>query len=869
MAWEDLNGLDREEEYRKAHQTGSRSLYFAQCSDENETWLPLLEKAYAKAHGDYASIDGGFTGEAIEDLTGGVTTEIYSTDILDRDAFWAKELMQVGKQFLFGCATGFYSNWLDTSNGPRERDGISEGHAYSIMDAREINGHRLLKLRNPWGRKEWTGRWSDGSSEWTPEWMQLLDHKFGNDGIFWISYDDLLKKYQHFDRTRIFGPEWNVTQCWTNVDVAWAAQYHSTKFSLTLTERARVVIVLAQLDDAYIGGLDGGYGYDLHFRLESSVKEDENDYIVRSNGNYAMARSVSTDVELEAGTYFVLMKITATRKADQDHLEDVLPFYAATRREKLIQMGLSYDLAHAKGLIVESKQERQERKAQQRSQRAKLREKRKEKARKEALKQWGRNRDRHIRDKQRVRKKQRAEASRRLQGIHATGSLERDGDFENRSSTNYAPRRTITLSTTQTHHANGHEEPHRPISESHMLRDPPLPLRSRDALMEDDEVATTRARVQVAHIQWFDGDRVTIERESGPTYVTAPQSPGFDREDGSQRHSAVVAPNNVIQGSVAAKATQIQTTNPSDSSADQSQGSRGESEDPMPSLNASDGGETDDGSLKRTARVNGIDMTVELKPLFRSPAHSQPGRIHPEPLPWNQEFGDKLDDFRQFREPRHADSLDTTAAVQGLGIPSISDDYKEMPNNLNRSTLQGDGEVSDVDSFPSFDWDGRLDMSSEEASSDSEASPKGESFFRGFVHRRHHRRSSGREGGDRHVPLPMHSSPSPGTPIPLFVDHVNGPEEPWNAVCVVGMRVYSTLPDDGVTLKVVRPKLTSEEDDIEDNYNNIGDLGFGGEQAWGEEDLKESLITLDPDDMARGAMATTPKDTSQRVKGHN
>jgi len=133
VVWDDINRADSAEEYRKAHQTGSRALYFAQCSDENETWLPLLEKAYAKAHGDFASIDGGFTGEAIEDLTGGVTTEIYSTDILDRDDFWKNELMQVGKTFLFGCATGFYSDWLDTTGQPREREGISEGHAYSIM----------------------------------------------------------------------------------------------------------------------------------------------------------------------------------------------------------------------------------------------------------------------------------------------------------------------------------------------------------------------------------------------------------------------------------------------------------------------------------------------------------------------------------------------------------------------------------------------------------------------------------------------------------------------------------------------------------------------------------------------------------------
>jgi hypothetical protein len=90
-----------------------------------------------------------FNREAIEDLTGGVTSEILSTNILDKDKFWKEELMNVNKQFLFGCATGIFSNWLDPKyrGPPRERKGISEGHSYSIMEAKEINGVRLLRLR--------------------------------------------------------------------------------------------------------------------------------------------------------------------------------------------------------------------------------------------------------------------------------------------------------------------------------------------------------------------------------------------------------------------------------------------------------------------------------------------------------------------------------------------------------------------------------------------------------------------------------------------------------------------------------------------------------------------------------------------------
>ena len=53
-----------------------------------------------------------------------------------------------------------------------------KGHAYSITaikDAKLGSGLaaffkcekvKLVRLRNPWGQKEWTGAWSDGSEEW-------------------------------------------------------------------------------------------------------------------------------------------------------------------------------------------------------------------------------------------------------------------------------------------------------------------------------------------------------------------------------------------------------------------------------------------------------------------------------------------------------------------------------------------------------------------------------------------------------------------------------------------------------------------------------------------------------------------------------
>ena len=343
--------------------------------------------------------------EAIEDLTGGVTTELFTTDILNKDKFWADEIMKVNEEFLFSCSTGFFDRWQGSDLGsiPDARENIFRMHAYSIMEAREVKGHRLLKVRNPWGAGEWRGAWSDGSEQWTPEWMELLNHRFGNDGQFWISYTDLLREYSSFDRTRLFGSDWQITQQWTTVDVPWSADYNKTKFSVTLTERSPVVIVLSQLDDRYYRGLEGQYWFELHFRL---VKDGEQDYIVRSHGNYSMSRSVSTDLELDPGTYSVLMRITARRYQDDDTPEDIIRKNVKLRQNKLIQTGLAYDLAHAKGEIRESETEKQER--QERELKTKAAEKKKQYAlrREEKLKDWQRGKREKAREKRHAKKRE-------------------------------------------------------------------------------------------------------------------------------------------------------------------------------------------------------------------------------------------------------------------------------------------------------------------------------------------------------------------------------------------------------------------------------------------------------------------------------
>ncbi|KAF9461075.1 cysteine proteinase [Collybia nuda] len=294
--------------YNKTARRGGKSLLFARSGTENETWVPLIEKAYAKLHGDYYALSGGFSHEAIEDMTGGIAGLIRTQDILDIDQFWNEELLNANQGRLFGCS--FENMQTDRLEFPFPQivKGLFGSHDYSVLRAVEFKGKRFVVVRNPWGESEWTGPWSDGSKEWTKETLEalsVLGHEFGDDGQFVMEYRDFLASWGHVHRTLLFDSSWVMSSHWLRVPVRpfpSNLEYGDVSFTINIPKVTRTVIVLSRLDDRYFRDLAGSSDWSFNFIL---YKKGDPEEIMESQKLYFGLRSVNIELELDAGDYVV------------------------------------------------------------------------------------------------------------------------------------------------------------------------------------------------------------------------------------------------------------------------------------------------------------------------------------------------------------------------------------------------------------------------------------------------------------------------------------------------------------------------------------------------------------------------------------
>ena len=263
---------ERERERVNAHYKCSFQLYHCTSSSPLPHPRQILEKAYAKLHGSYEAIEGGFVHGGLIDLCGGAGEMIEMNDRAmgsgrARSQLWNKIKGYRDAGFMMGCGSHAGSD-ANTNN-----KGIVQGHAYAILRVVEETDrqgkHRLVCLRNPWGQTEWKGKWGDKDrTSWSRRMKSKLKYdptrggRNWDDGTFWMCWADFLRNYEalyigKIYRTSDLGGNWHAY----SVDGEWKGQtaggvpgkpasLHNPQYSLMVSSGAPQTISVTLKRDA-------------------------------------------------------------------------------------------------------------------------------------------------------------------------------------------------------------------------------------------------------------------------------------------------------------------------------------------------------------------------------------------------------------------------------------------------------------------------------------------------------------------------------------------------------------------------------------------------------------------------------------------
>lgn len=249
--------------------------------NNEELWVMLLEKAWAKLHGNYEKVEAGIASESLRSLSG-APVEVFFKDEPNTD--------------LWSILKNAFKNKFPTTAGVDEEENLSgskigkknlvPSHVYSLLNVSEIyhpsrGEQRLIKLRNPWGNKEWKGDWSDESTIWTEDLMKKLNHnKNADDGTFYIEFKDFKESFSE------------VAVCYYHED------YKLSSISFKPTKKASYFNVKIEKPGEY---------YFSAVQVTRKLMPEEYDY------KYSICKMVVAKIESNGQVKF----IAAKQKADQ------------------------------------------------------------------------------------------------------------------------------------------------------------------------------------------------------------------------------------------------------------------------------------------------------------------------------------------------------------------------------------------------------------------------------------------------------------------------------------------------------------------------------------------------------------------------
>lgn len=373
-------------------------LIFTHSRERGEFWCALLEKAYAKLYGSYEALEGGNLSDALVDLTSGVSAHLdltiggYVDDFEKRKQLFKMMSKEMAEHSLMCCAITPHSH---EEAEMRTNVGLVKGHAYGITACRKINigdtglfsifkgaqKVRMVRLKNPWGEREWNGAFSDGSPEWSKvsaSERQKLGLTFEDDGEFWMTFDDFLEQFTDLSicfliNTKFlsFSKTWHETtffNSWTigvrghNADRAGGCPNHKETFlrnpqyRFDIKEETDDVIFQLMQRDAREHKQEGMQNLVIGFHI-MKVEENRKYRVHRihdavATSDYIRTRSIFLREQLKQGRYVVipttfkpdetgefLMRIFASKDPDAKELiqdQPKNPWYSCFKKAVMV-----------------------------------------------------------------------------------------------------------------------------------------------------------------------------------------------------------------------------------------------------------------------------------------------------------------------------------------------------------------------------------------------------------------------------------------------------------------------------------------------------------------------------------------------------
>ncbi|VDK85153.1 unnamed protein product [Litomosoides sigmodontis] len=210
----------------------------------NQLWVPLIEKALAKVLGCYAKLPAGRTLEGLAILTGAPCTFLDLESCTDHDLTWVRLLSMREAGFIMGCSCGSGRRYVDEVEF--RRVGLQVRHAYSLLDVKEYNNQRVVRLRNPWGTFTWNGPWCDTWAGWDESSRRVLLPDGPEEGAFWMPFLDFMQRFDSVEVAKVRSAEgWKELRVDCSIPQFWGKE-NILGFQLQIEEPTELAITVYQ-----------------------------------------------------------------------------------------------------------------------------------------------------------------------------------------------------------------------------------------------------------------------------------------------------------------------------------------------------------------------------------------------------------------------------------------------------------------------------------------------------------------------------------------------------------------------------------------------------------------------------------------------